>query len=339
MTGGQPVAPTDAPDLQSALRESFAGRSIRLVGQEQLKTDVHRVRVDVDGVERSLVVKWSDPARARRNWLVARRWLPAVGLQDQGPPLLAVAAETREGAWHVYDDLPGRPLSTERPVGREVEAAIDAIARVHTAFAEHPLLRECRLWGGDRGIGFYSANLRDAVIALRSLDLERGHAEAIGVRDALLRRMDDLYEQESERARVLAASGGPETLLHGDLWPTNAVILTNGDAVFARLIDWDEAAVGSFGFDLSTFLVRFDSPHRPWILDTYRRAVDRLAGWHLPGERDLNLIFETAAHARLVSLLVWSVAAAGEGESDWLLERLAALVVWLDAVEPVLPER
>jgi hypothetical protein len=332
--------PADAPGLQACLRETFAGRSVRLFGHERLKIHVHRLRVDVDGSERSVVVKWSDPVVARRCWLVARRWLPAVGLQDQGPPLLAVAAErTGEGTWHVYDDLSGQPVSTERPVGSEVEAAIDALARVHTSFAEHPLLHECRLWGGDRGIHFYSANLRDAVIALRSLDLDRRGADAIAARDGLLQRMCDLKNEEPERAQVLAASGGPETLLHGDLWPTNAVVLADGDAVRVRLIDWDEAAAGPIGFDLSTILLRFDPSHRRWILDAYRRAVDRLAGWDLPHERDLNLIFETAAYARLASLLVWSVAAAVDGESDWLLERLAEMVEWLDAVKPVLPAR
>jgi hypothetical protein len=328
------------PELQARLRDALPGRSVRLIGDECLKTDVHRLRVDVDGAERSLVVKWSDPGVARRSWLVARRWLPAVGLEDQGPPLLAVAADpTCEGAWHFYDDLDGRPLASERPVETEVEAAIDTIARVHTSFAEHRLLPECRLWGGDRGMNFYSANLRDAVIALRSLDLDRRGAGAIAVRDALLERIDYMKEQESERAQIFAASGGPETLLHGDLWPTNVVVLANGDAPRVRLIDWDEAAVGPIGFDLSTFLLRFDSSHRPWILDAYRHAVDRLAGWELPPERDLNLIFETAAQARLASLLVWSVAAAVDGESNWLPERLAALVEWLDAVEPVLPAR
>jgi hypothetical protein len=332
--------PTDSPALRRCLREALAGRSVRLLRHERLKTHVHRLLVDVDGAERSLIVKSSHPEVARRNWLVARRWLPAVGLEDQGPPLLAVAAERScERAWQVYDDLNARPLSSERPVDSEVEATIAAIARVHTAFAEHPLLRECRLWGGDRGIHFYSANLRDAFIALRSLDLDRRGAEAIAVGEALLRRLDDLKKQESARAQVHAASGGPETLLHGDLWPTNALLVPNGDAARVHLIDWDEAAVGPIGFDLSTFLLRFDSSHRPWILDAYRRAVDRLAAWDLPDERDLNLIFETAAHARLLSLLVWSVAAAVDDESDWLLERLAAMVAWLDAVTPVLPAR
>ena len=323
--------------FETCVRESFAGRSARLIGHEQLKTHVHRLRVDVDGRERSLVAKWSDPVVARRCWLVARRWLPAAGLEDQGPPLLAVvAAPTGEGAWHIYDDLQGPSVSTDRPVDREVEAAIDAIARVHTALAEHRFLPEFRLWGGDRGIQFYSANLRDAVGALGSLDLDRRGAEATAPRDALLERIDELQDEEAERARVMAASGGPETLLHGDLWPTNAVVVPDAEGVRVRLIDWDEAAAGPIGFDLATFLGRFDSSHRRWILDAYRQAVDRLAGWSLPDERELNVIFETAAYARLASLLVWSVAAP-DGTSGWLIERLGEMVQWLDEVNPVLP--
>jgi Phosphotransferase enzyme family len=326
-------------ELQACVRESFAGRSARLIGHEQLKKHVHRLRVEVDGGERSLVAKWSDPVITRRCWLVARRWLPAVGLEDRGPPLLAVAAaRSGEGAWHVYDDLGGRSVATDRPVECDVEAAIDAIARVHAALAEHRLLPEVRLWGGDRGVPFYSANLRDAVRALASLDIDRRDAEAIATRDALLERLSDLQHEECERAQVLAASGGPETLLHGDLWPSNAVVVPDGEPVRVRLIDWDEAAAGPIGFDLSTFLGRFDPSHRRWIVDAYRQAVERLAGWSLPGERELNLIFETAAYARLASLLVWSVAAC-DGTSDWLIGRLAEIVGWLDEVSPVLPSR
>jgi len=336
MTGGQLLSrerPTDAPELQRCLRELLGTRSIRVVDRERLKADVHRLRVAGEGAERSVIVKWSDAVVARRCRLVAWRWLPAAGLEDLGAPLLAVAADPNgEGAWHVYEDLPGRPLSTDRPVDREVEAAIAAIARVHTAFAEHPLLPECRLWGGDRGIHFFSANVRDAVIALHSLDVG-------AARDALLQRMSGLEDDGSERARVLTAVGGPETLVHGDLWPSNVIVQADGDLAPVRLIDWDEAGVGPIGFDVSTFLLRFDPSHRRWILDAYRRAVGQLAGWDLPDERELNLIFATAAYARLASLLVWSVAAATDGESDWLDERLADLVEWFDEVEPVLPAR
>ena len=322
------VVLADAPELQACLREAFGGRAVRLSRQEQLKANVHRLHVEVDGTERSLVVKRSDPVVARRNWQVARRWLPAVGLEGVGPPLLGVAAEaTGERTWHVYEDLGGRPLSGERPAKPEVEAAIDAIARVHTSFAGHSLLRECRLWGGDRSIHFYSGNLRDADIALRSLDVDR-HAGAIDARDTLLERIGELSDGEAY------AASGPETLLHGDLWPTNMVVTDQR----VRLIDWDQAAVGPVWFDVSTFLLRFPAGERAWILDSYRRAVGRLAGWRLPPEGDLNPILATAAYARLASLLVWSVAAAAD-EPGWLLERLTEMCGWLDEVEPVIPSR
>jgi thiamine kinase-like enzyme len=337
MTGATRDVAHAAAGLGACLQEALAGQSIQLVGHERLKENVHRARVDVDGAERSVIVKWSDPVVARRCGLVARRWLPAVGLEELGAPLLAVVAQPDgEGTWQVYEDLRGRPLRTTRPVAEEVDAVVDAIARVHTSFADHPLLPECRLGGGDRGIHFYSANLRDAVVALRSLHLDGGGA--IAVRAALLDRIDDLQKQESDRAQAFAAAG-PDTLLHGDLWPTNAVVLVDGEGVRVRLVDWDEVGVGPIGYDLSTLLLRFDLSHRRAILDAYGEAVGRLAGWALPPEQDLCVIFETAAQARLASLLVWSVAAAAEGESDWLPERLASIVEWLDAVHPVLPAR
>jgi len=153
----------------------------------------------------------------------------------------------------------------------------------------------------------------------------------------VLQRLGRLRRQEPERAAALAAAGGPETLVHGDLWPTNAIVHRKGDAVGVRFVDWDEAAVGPAGFDVSTLLLRFDASHRAWMLDAYRGAVDRLAGWKLPSDRDLNLVFETAAQARLVSLLVWSIAAAAKSDFGWLPERLESIVEWLDEVEPVLP--
>jgi hypothetical protein len=340
MSGGQAdLALERVPELQRCLREAFGGRSVELTGQAQLKTSVHRLWLNIDGGERSVVVKRLDPVVARRGWLVARRWLPAVGLQELGPPLLTVAAEhSGEGTWHVYDDLPGRPLSAPEPVDSEIEAAIDAIARVHTSFAEHPLLHECRLWGGDRGSQFYSSNVRDAVNTLRLLDYD-GRPRAIAARDALLERMNVLVNEEAERSQAFAAVRAPETLLHGDLWPTNAIVHRNGDHMSVRLVDWDEAAAGPNWFDVSTFLLRFESSYRPSIFDAYRSAVDRLAGWQVPDEGVLNPIFETAAYARLASLLVWSVSAAANGDSGWLIERLEGIGEWLDQVAPVLPAR
>ena len=105
-------------ELQACLREALRGPS----RSDSPVTSSSRSTCIVCGSRSTAPsVRWS-PSGPILSWraacrLVARRWLPAVGLEDQGPPLLAVAAEpTGEGAWHVYDDLHGRPLSTQPPV-------------------------------------------------------------------------------------------------------------------------------------------------------------------------------------------------------------------------------
>ena len=322
MTATRPHPDVDGT-LRAGIEQALGGRAL---DGTRLKENVHRLRVEVAGTARSVIAKRSDPLVARRNVLVARRWLPAAGLSGVAPPLLAVWAEPDgEATWQVYEDVPGRPLATQPPVDAEIEAAVDALARVHTSFAAHPLLPECRVAGGDRGMHFFSVNVEDAITAVEGVAIDRE------IRDALLGRLRDLRAQSPARARALAVAG-PDTLLHGDLWPSNVVV--TGDAG-VRLIDWDEAGVGPYGYDLSTLLLRFAPAHRPAILDAYGRAVKRLAGWELPPPRDLRLIFETAAQARLASLLVWSIAAAA-GE-DWLVVRLASIVEWLDDVTPVIP--
>jgi Ser/Thr protein kinase RdoA (MazF antagonist) len=323
-----------AERLITPLRVLLRSRAVRISSHQQVKADVHRVRTVNDGGERAYVLKRSTAEAARRNWLIAERWLPGAGLKELGPPLVAVAFdESGERAWQLYDDLSGHPLGNATPVQRrEVELAVAAIARIHTALAEQPILRECRLWGGDRGIAFFSGNVRDATRALRAPgwppDATRG---------ALLERLSRLAAQEDERARTLAAVGGPETLVHGDLWNTNVMVVRDGASVSVRLIDWDEAAVAPFAFDVSTLLLRFEPSERAWILDAYRRAVGRLAGWRLPPDRELNSAFETAAYARLASLLVWTIAAA-DVDAPWLAAFLAQMARWLDDVAPVMPE-
>lgn len=327
-------------ELDACLCDVLGCRRLRVIGHETIKPNVHRLRIDVAGQERSIVAKWSRVEAARRNALVAQRWLPAVALDELGPSLLAVAAErSAERAWHVYDDLGGRPVSRRPPDPGEIRAAMEALARIHTALAAHPLLAECRLWGGDRGVEFFAANVRDAQRALRAIDRGRHGAEAASLRDALLHRMHRLREQQPERAAALGEEGGPETLVHGDLWTTNVLVARGAGRVRVRLIDWDEAAVGPIAFDLSTFLLRFEQRDRAWILDAYRSAVGRLAGWELAPASVLSPIFETVAYARLASLLVWSVAAALDDDSGWLPRRLAEMVEWLDSVGPVLPVR
>src|SRR5204863_3591425 len=151
--------------------------------------------------------------------LVERRWLPAVGMREHGPALLGSVAEPSGNcAWHVYDDLGHCELDTNQLNREHISAAIELIAQLHTRCACHPLLGEVRLHGGDLGIHFYEANVRDAIYALEALNTSPPHA---ALRDRLLERLYQLREHLPRRAHALRQWGGPETLLHGDLWATN----------------------------------------------------------------------------------------------------------------------
>ena len=80
--------------LGDALREAGAvGEPVEL---KRLKKHVYRLRIGSNGGASSLVLKSYDPWLARRNELVVRRWLPALGLEDGCAHLLATAAEITE---------------------------------------------------------------------------------------------------------------------------------------------------------------------------------------------------------------------------------------------------
>ncbi|HXV62284.1 MAG TPA: phosphotransferase [Vicinamibacteria bacterium] len=327
------------------LREGLAklvndtGGSSRLIDQKRLKRRVYRLKFEIDDRLHSFIVKRLESCVAQRVQLVANRWLPALGLGESGPPLLATFAERRgDCVWHVYEDLGNWALDATHLDPSRVRAALELIARVHTSFADHALLGECRQHGGDRGIYFFGSNLRDAIHGLEALsedDLEPATGFP-GVRDRLLERLRGLLEEEPHRAQLQAELGGSETLLHGDLWTTNAFVFPSDDGPRARLIDWDHVGVGPVGYDLSTFLFRFQIQHRPWILEQYRDLVAD-AGWRLPRVRDLNVLFETAEFARYANRVIWASIALLDHE-EWGFDELADIERWFEDFRPALPE-
>ena len=103
--------------LEELVREIVRAPSTVEVQEEAIKSRVVRLRCTTNGRTRSFVGKRLDPYIARRNELVARRWLPAVGLGDHGPPLLAVVADgDGSSAWHLYEDLGDNGLDPRKAV-------------------------------------------------------------------------------------------------------------------------------------------------------------------------------------------------------------------------------
>jgi Phosphotransferase enzyme family len=318
----------------------FAGprRHPRLIADEALKKSVHRLRFDVVSDPASVVVKRLSPRRARVNRLVAERWLPAAGLASACPRLRGVCHERRGSAvWHIYEDVAGTGLDGGAFDRARVEPVVELIADLHSRFAEHVLLTECRERGGDLGIGFFTVQVVRSLgflMAIGSLGW-RLTGEQAALTDRLLARVEELYRERDGRALLEASCGGPDTLLHGDLWTSNTLVVPRGKGFLASLIDWDHAGVGPATYDLSTFLYRFAPEHRPWILDRYREAAAR-RGRHLPDDAALSVLFETAEYARYACCLAEAALAAACGER-WAFEQLAEIDTWFESFEPALP--
>ena len=329
-----------AAELCALLQElvSDAGGSGQTTHLERLKTEVYRLRIGSEPSQ-TLVLKRLKPAVAQTDRLVVERWLPALGLGDRCPRLLGAAAP-RDGcwAWHVYEDLGHEDLAGQRMEWR-LAAAVDLIAELHTRAAFHPLLPEVRWRARDHGAYFFTSNLGDAIAALEALASLRREvpSEFPASQARLLRQLYDLLEDAPRRVQLMKEVAGPDTLLHGDLWPKNVFVATAGDSPRARLIDWDHVGAGPFSYDLSTFLYQSSAEERPWILERYRETVER-AGWRLPGAGELNLLFHTAESARYAHCILFDAMAVLNDGAEWGIGGLMDYERWLTALRPPLPE-
>ena len=198
--------------LSGALRD--AGVAEEPVEIVRLKKHVYRVRAGSNGVACSVVLKSYDPWLARRNELVARRWLPALDLQDACAQLFATAGDrTGRTVWHLYEDLGVGAVDAEHPDGRCVGLVVDLIAGLHIRAAGHPLLPECRHYCGSLGAAFFAANLRDAIAVLEPVDLASQAPQSLGVLHvdpevaAAAREVGDVEGGEHDRRHQTGSTG------------------------------------------------------------------------------------------------------------------------------------
>jgi Ser/Thr protein kinase RdoA (MazF antagonist) len=329
-----------AAELCEALHEfvnetSSPGEALNL---ERLKSAVYRLRIG-RSPGRAVVLKRHPPGVAEVDRLVVKRWLPALGLADACPELLASAAE-REGrwVWHVYEDLGDENLATNRLPWR-LEAAVDFIAQLHLRATRHPLLPEARWRARDHGVHFFTVNLRDVIAVLEALatpprDVPREFADA---RERLLQCLYTLREDAPRRVLQMEDAAGPDTLLHGDLWPKNVFVSKAASGARARLIDWDHVGVGPASYDVSTFLYQSSPEERPAILRRYRAAMER-GGARLPDDGTLNLLFHTAECARYAHCILFAGMALLHEGAEWGIGELIDFDHWFRALRPPLPE-
>ncbi len=335
-------APAGRAPLRRALARVLGGSRPRFLSAEPLpRGRVLRLRFDVAGQSRGLVVKELSPERAHRERAAIERWLPRVGLASQGPPLLATVGErSGRSAWFVYEDLGDCTLAMRAAHPACVRAAVELVADLHARFTGHAFLGEARCLGADLGMPLYTTSVRDATRALdalvRSASLE---PEPRALCERLLARLALLRAEEAERRAVLEAWGGPETLLHGDLWTINVLVRSTTRGFEARLIDWERTGVGPASYDLSAFLLRFPAPRRAAILADYQDQYEKrsVSGRRWPPRAEWNALFDTAERARLANSILWRALAALDGHAGWPFEELEWHEEAFAALEPVLP--
>jgi thiamine kinase-like enzyme len=324
------------PELAFALGEATAHRPVHVTRVKMFKRGVHRLEVVSENERRTLVVKRLGVIQARRNEHVFESWLPAEGLGNACPALLGRASE-RRGAfvWHVYEDIGDRTLVSDGITDSDIDAVVQLIARVHGRYARHPMLAEARSMGGDLGFRFFETNVADALHGVNRTRKLASSAANQALCDRLTARLEGWIAAMPARAKVFEDHAGPDTLLHGDLWRTNAFVADNG----ARpcLIDWDHAGAGPASYDMSTFLLRFPHEQRRRILDRYRAAM-ATEGVSVAGANELNVLFETAELSRYANRLGWLALALLEGDNDWAWEKVEGVEEWFDQLTPVIPE-
>ncbi len=351
-------------ELRELLVEVLGGSYAegRLVHQRGLrKSRVYRLCFDVNGDSRCLIAKRFDRQRAQREQMILRRWLPAVGLDGIGAKLIGVAAQsTGICVWHLYEDLGECRLGQDEqarldnttvkdgfvPYSQEISLSnqhvysiIELLADLHSRFIDHPLLAECRVHGSAVDASSIRTNVNDAIRSLEAwkASLVKLSGEPLSPADDLLERLYQLQDELTDRMEALAKLGGPETLLHGDMDLKNSLLLKTGSGVEARLIDWDHAGVGQVSYDLSNFLVQFESQDRYRFLNHYIEVMCH-SNWKGLSRSDWNQLFETAECVRLAVSVVWPALAARETRDQWAFQELSDIERWFDLLEPVLPD-
>ena len=317
------------------LRQALHRGDVEVSGYQRLTRRVYRLTL-ATGEPDSVVMKRLDPASAHRDRLLVQRWLPAVGLADFGPPLLATVFDPGgDAVWSVYEGLDGHTLRSIRPDADEVVRLVEVVVSLHLRFARHPLIAEIRHQGTHLGRGGYVDYVNDSAQALATVRSQPGVRARLPA-SVLADLESAVHRAREESPSVLAlldTVGGPDTVLHGDLWPQNVVVGPD----WLRLIDWDRLGVGPAIYDLSTLLLRLPRAARGRVLNAYLGHI-AAADWPLPTVDQVILLSTAVERVRLASLIAWRVLdllqAPNDGVASWAAGELESIGTWWREVDP-----
>jgi aminoglycoside phosphotransferase (APT) family kinase protein len=314
-------APSD-DELLDALGGRLDGRPIvalrRAPYAYATSAPLEEVQVVTEGGESTLILK--DLARERligdartskplflhdprRELETYRRILAPAGI---GPRCAAAFRDDAAGRfWLLIDKVPGVELWQ---IGElEVWEAVAAwLARMHLRFAAAPdRLAEANGHLLDHTAAWFARWADRAKDALGRSEDPRAPA----LRDALA-GYDDV-------AGALAAA--PRTLVHGELYPSNVLVVVDGTDVSVFPVDWEMAAIGPGAIDLAALVGGWAPAERERLEDAYRAEIAAASHPLL----DAGDLADQVRRSRLHLALQWIGWAEGwqppsEHAHDWL---------------------
>lgn len=152
--------------------------------------------------------------------------------------------------------------------------------------------------------------------------LERASAALEASRDPRAETIMPALDRYDEVAAALAA--GPRTLVHGELYPANVLVVHEGGPLGIRPVDWEMAAVGPALIDLAALVQGWAAPEHDRLVAAYRRGL-AAAGAPVPEPDSLHA---ELLRCRLHLALQWLGWAPdwrppAEHAHDWLDEALS----------------
>lgn len=185
---------------------------------------------------------WRLPTRSGAAWLkvVPPFFAHEGALISRLDPAAVPAVLAFDGPRVLMEELEGQDMF--RQSGPVLLAMVDVLVELQSTWS--PRVRELL----DLGLPDWRAEALPALAArtVAATDLDTG------TRHTLDRLLADL----PKRLQEVAACGLPDTLVHGDFHPGNAVGLRRGRHLQVRLLDWGDAGVGHPLLDQAAFCQR-----------------------------------------------------------------------------------
>ena len=148
-------------------------------------------------------------------------------------------------------------------------------------------------------------------------------------REALARSTDPRASQlrrglESYGEVIGSLAALPRTFVHGELYPSNVLVVREDDPVRVCPVDWEMAAVGPASIDLAALVGGWGAAERESLVAAYRRALAG-AGAAAPAADALDADVSRSRLHLALQWLGWSSEwrPPREHAHDWVAEALA----------------